>query len=321
MHNLIITDTGCVIFTNGKPFVINKEHPNYDRLIQAFKNKEWDIIDSLADIEKTLNDVVNKSNNPNLVIKDHQVFYKHVAFPDDLSDYIINMIREKLDLTPYINFMEKLLKNPDHRVFQQLFGFLSYGKNPITPDGNILAYKKVNNDYTSVHDNTTLNAIGTVVELPRDACNSNPEQTCSSGLHFCSREYINHFGGDRIVIVEVSPTDVVSVPVDYNNTKARACRYKIVGELTSSEVVKVSVADVLTPATVVDKYVETSVVEKTTENHTATNDEIDEYLQGYSDGRKKLTKNLKYSVSGFYNDGYRAGRSKKKRKYSEADKV
>lgn len=318
MNSIIMTDDGVIVFVNSKPYMIGKEHPHYGDIIELSRNGKWDEIPEIANIQYAVTAAIEKTGNEHLRIVNNQVIYKHVAFPDDLSDYIINIIRYSGDLTPYVNFMDKLLENPDHRVFQQLFGFMSYGKNPITPEGNILAYKKVRSDYTSVHDGITVNKVGTTVELPREKCNSNPEETCSSGLHFCSKEYLNNFGGARVMVVEVSPTDVVSIPVDYNNTKARACRYIIVGELVDSEIVNVDAS--FGPATVVDTYVTSTVVEADV-SHSATNDEIDEYLQGYSDGRKKLTKNLKYSVSGFYNDGYRAGRSKKKRKYSELDKV
>jgi hypothetical protein len=33
------------------------------------------------------------------------------------------------------------------------------------------------------------------------------------------------------VILKINPRDVVSIPSDYNNSKGRACRYEIAGEL------------------------------------------------------------------------------------------
>jgi hypothetical protein len=52
-------------------------------------------------------------------------------------------------------------------------------------------------------------------------------------LHFCSQEYLPHFGGSdsRVVIVKINPRDVVSIPTDYNNAKGRACRYEVIGEV------------------------------------------------------------------------------------------
>ena len=61
----------------------------------------------------------------------------------------------------------------------------------------------------------------------------NQNNTCSSGLHFCSQEYLSSFGdsSSRTMILKINPRDVVSIPTDYNNSKGRACRYEVIGEL------------------------------------------------------------------------------------------
>jgi hypothetical protein len=65
--------------------------------------------------------------------------------------------------------------------------------------------------------------------MPRNMVNDNPNKTCSVGLHFASLEYIRGFhGGNPIVLVEIDPADVVSIPVDYNNQKGRCCKYKVI---------------------------------------------------------------------------------------------
>jgi hypothetical protein len=71
----------------------------------------------------------------------------------------------------------------------------------------------------------------TVVEMPRNFVNDDQNNTCSDGLHFCSQEYLGHFGGERVMILKVNPRDVVSIPNDYNYSKGRASRYEIVGEM------------------------------------------------------------------------------------------
>ena len=37
------------------------------------------------------------------------------------------------------------------------------------------------------------------------------------------------------MIVKINPRDVVSIPTDYNNSKGRACRYEVIGELGVKE--------------------------------------------------------------------------------------
>jgi hypothetical protein len=69
--------------------------------------------------------------------------------------------------------------------------------------------------------------------MERNAVDDDQNRTCSSGLHFCSKDYLDHFGGSdsRTVILKINPADVVSIPADYNATKGRACRYEVIGEL------------------------------------------------------------------------------------------
>ena len=82
------------------------------------------------------------------------------------------------------------------------------------------------------------NSPGKIVEMARNEVDDNMHNTCSTGLHFCSKEYLDHFGKvrdgkkkDRVVILKINPADVVSIPADYNSTKGRACRYEVIGEL------------------------------------------------------------------------------------------
>lgn len=325
MNSMIITRDGASFFIGNKPYTIGTDHPNYNLIIDAARNDEWDKIPNLADIQQAVNDAISRTVSNDLKIVDSKVIYKHITFPDDLSDYVINLVRDSRDLTTIVKFMDKLLANPDHRIFQQLVGFLAYGKNPLTPDGNFLAYKRVNADFTSVADRNFKNDVGTTVSMPRDACNNNPEQTCSTGLHFCSKDYLAQFSGEKIIVLEISPTDVVSIPVDYNNTKGRACQYKIVGELSDLEIKEIlsKNTDILKVATVETKYQapvdaekETSTAIAQTLKEIASTDENETdlalYNLGYRDGRKKLTQASKADM---YMLGYKHGKNKKKKVY------
>lgn len=322
MNSIIITGEGAVVFINSTPHTVSVDHPHYEQVISAARSNEWDTIPDMLNLEAKVVESIIQTGNPNLTIKNGVVTYKHTILPDELSGYILNIIRDKFDLTPIINFVDNLLANPDHRVFQQLFGFLIYGKNPITPEGNLLAYKKVRDDYTSCHDRTTSHKIGETVELPREKCNANPEETCSTGLHFCSREYLDQFSGDRVVVVEINPADVVSIPVDYNNTKGRACKYKVVGELTDGELVTVKTTDTLKTATVETKYQDQPTpvpelkvvsIEPNSKDGVVTPDQINAYLLGYGHGRTKVTT---HHTDIFYMLGYKHGKNKKRKLYS-----
>jgi hypothetical protein len=152
-----------------------------------------------------------------------------------ISARIFEMLRLQLDVKPMVMFIENLMQNPSHRAVKELFGFMEACSLPITEDGYFLAYKRVRGDYKSVHDGKTDNSIGAVVEMPRNMVDENANQTCSYGLHFCSYDYLQHFSGDRIVVLKINPADVVAIPTDYNNSKGRACKYEVVGEIPLNE--------------------------------------------------------------------------------------
>ena len=69
--------------------------------------------------------------------------------------------------------------------------------------------------------------------MPRPSVDDDPAKTCSAGLHVCSLSYLSTFGGDRTILVEVCPADVVAVPIDYQNSKVRVSRLRVVREVDS----------------------------------------------------------------------------------------
>ena len=144
------------------------------------------------------------------------------------------MLTEDFPIEPLVLFVENLMENPSRRAVQELYGFLEKNSLPITPDGHFLAYKKVRDDYKDIHSGTMDNSVGQIVEMERNAVDDDKDRTCSTGLHFCSQDYLPHFGtgpGNRVVILKINPRDVVSIPSDYNDSKGRACRYEVIDEL------------------------------------------------------------------------------------------
>lgn len=109
---------------------------------------------------------------------------------------------------------------------------------PITPDGYFLAYKKVRPDFTSFHDCNTRNDVGSSVFMPREQCEFNRVVCHSGGLHFCSFSYLPMYSGHEghVLVLKVNPADVVSIPIDADDSKGRACRYTVVDTVPEDEV-------------------------------------------------------------------------------------
>ena len=226
-YPFLIQGNNIVVVIDNKPHTINKTHITYQRVVDAIKAGDWDTVKDVIEPKK----VVLDYGQGNVAVQGDKLFWKGEEMHNALSNRMIQMLQDGFPIEPMIQFMENLMQNPSKRAVTELYGFLEKNSLPITPDGHFLAYKKVKNDYKDCYTGTMDNSVGSVVEMERNRVDDDQNRTCSTGLHFCSRDYLNHFGGDRVVIVKINPRDVVSIPNDYNDSKGRACRYEVVDEI------------------------------------------------------------------------------------------
>jgi hypothetical protein len=226
-YPFVIQGNNVTVVIGNKPHTISKTHITYQKVVDAIKAGDWETVKQIIDPKK----VVLNYGQGNVSIQGEKLFWKGVEFNNALSRRMIQMLQEGFSVEPMILFMENLMMNPSKRAVDELYGFLEKNNLPITPDGHFLAYKKVRENFFDVYTGTMDNSPGRVVEMERNKVDDDKENTCSTGLHFCSQEYLMSFGGSRTVIVKINPRDVVSIPIDYNNSKGRACRYEVVGEL------------------------------------------------------------------------------------------
>jgi hypothetical protein len=228
-HSYLIQGKNIVVVIDNRPYTITSTHIGYEKLKQAIKAGDWDTVKQVVDPAK---EILNYGKGL-VAVQGSKVFYKDREMVGVITQRLIDMYQEGFPVEPLILFMENLMQNPSKRAVEELYTFLEKGKLPITPDGHFLAYKKVRQDFMDIHSGTMLNAPGQTVEMERNAVDDDQNRTCSSGLHFCSKDYLDHFGNhdSRTVILKINPADVVSIPADYNATKGRACRYEVIGEL------------------------------------------------------------------------------------------
>lgn len=223
------------IMIDGKMKPVDTAHRNYDAIKNAIIACQWDIIPNLINIKEQVESAIQSSATAGKVtVENGEVFYNNKAIHNTLTERIIDMVRQGFDIGYMVKFLENLMKNPSFRAVNELYGFLESGSIPITENGTFLAYKKIRNDWTDIHSGTFDNSIGAVCEMPRNMVDEDSSRTCSAGLHVCSYDYLAHFSrdnNDRVVICEINPADVVSIPADYNNTKMRVCKYTVIGEV------------------------------------------------------------------------------------------
>lgn len=83
--------------------------------------------------------------------------------------------------------------------------------------------------FTDWHTRKSTIMLGDAVSMPREDCDNDPNNTCSSGLHVGAPGYVAGFGGNSktnyILACLVSPMNVVAVPYDYDFEKMRTCEY------------------------------------------------------------------------------------------------
>lgn len=226
------TVQGVSVFIKGRPSVtIDKGAGNYEAVMKALENNDLSALTLALDTRKY---VVAKSFGKFVVDANGNLTYGgSFPLPLALSDYVLPILKKADNLEPILLFIENLLSNPSEYARAELMQWIEKAQMPITPDGSFLAYKRVRDDYKDVHSGTMDNSVGQVVQMPRLAVDDDRNRTCSAGLHFCSKDYLSHFPGERIVVVKINPADVVSIPVDYDFTKGRAWRYEVVAELST----------------------------------------------------------------------------------------
>ena len=226
-YPFIIQGNNVTVVIDNVPHTISKTHITYQKVIDAIKANDWETVRDVIEPKK----VVLNYGKGNVSIKGETLFWRGKEFHNAMAKRMVQMLQDGFSVEPMVLFMENMMQNPSYRSVQELYGFLEKNNLPITPDGHFLAYKRVRDNYMDVHSGTMDNSVGKIVEMPRNEVDDNQNNTCSSGLHFCSQEYLKSFGGDRTVIVKINPRDVVSIPNDYNNSKGRACRYEVIGEV------------------------------------------------------------------------------------------
>ena len=222
-------NTISLVVKNQTYVVSRGTHMNYDRIYRALQKQQWAKVAKLVDMQKQMKDFTRGK----IEVRNGEMYWKGEVFHNALSTRIMDMYREGFPVDAMLEFMKNLMKNPSKRAVDELYLFLEKGQLPITPDGHFLAYKRVRSDYTDLHTGNFDNSVGATPKMERNQVDEDKDRTCSEGLHFCSLEYLPHFGSrdcNPVMIVKINPRDVVSIPADYDNTKGRCCRYEVVGE-------------------------------------------------------------------------------------------
>lgn len=323
MNSYLLLTNSLVVVTGGKQYTVDNTHPNYKRVLDAIKAATWDEIPGLVD----LGNFINANGKDKITVRGGVVMYGANEVHNVLTERLLAMLGEGFNVDPMVALLENLMANPTKTAIDEFYLFIEGSKLPITEDGCILAYKRVDDNYLDCYTHTVMNkpysimsideagdgpwVAGqvtteivdgyTVVSMPRQAVDADRSRDCSVGLHFCSLEYLGNFnrGTGNIIIVKINPADIVAIPYDYNNTKGRCWKYTIISSLEIGKTKNLN-----------EEVYTTSVVPAA-----VVTDEHKQYDAGYRDGRNKAPNASDTFQSAAYDLGYKHGRGKQKRKF------
>lgn len=212
----------------GKVFSIETDNPNYQAIIKSLREENF------TEFEVLLNRAtqVEKYTSGLVKIEGNTVTFKGVEVHNVVVEKILEFMDKKLPYKPLVRFLEKLMLNPSMTSRNELYDFLQNGGFPITESGNFLAYKGLRSDYYDIHSGKFLNSVGSSHRMERKDVDDNRRNHCSYGFHVGTHEYASEFSRGALVMVEVNPKDVVSVPEDCSCQKCRVTEYKVIQDCT-----------------------------------------------------------------------------------------
>jgi len=233
MSNYIKTANSLIVFHDNRVHNVAVGSRAYGAALKAIENDDYDTaiqtIDKMAIIDTVY------SNQADFYIENGVCYFRDEPLAPGLSRRLIDMARANAPLEPMLRFLRRLSGNPSNRSSTQLLDFLDKNSLPITEDGYFLAYKKITDNWKDCYSGRIDNSVGAVVSMPRNMVDDDPANTCSHGLHVASKAYLQHFYGERLILVKIDPADVVAVPLDYENSKMRVCRYVVLKEIDEPE--------------------------------------------------------------------------------------
>lgn len=239
---LVTNGTLTVVFDNGAEIVpVRSDHPRWKDIIAAVSAKDEQTLRTLLSAKK----VMEIYSNGDLTIDGTGVLYNGRPLHGVDVDRVLAFQRDGLPYEPIANYIRRCRANTSQRAIQELYPWLEHRQITLTPDGKFIGYKGVRNNFYSVYGNTEtivtsgtvddeghiLNEIGKTIRVDRSCVSDDFRNPCGPGLHVGSLSYAKGWG-QRVILVEVDPADVVSIPTDCDCQKLRCCGYKVIGEYT-----------------------------------------------------------------------------------------
>lgn len=225
MVTFLVTNNSITLHYDGKTKTVTQGDDRFEKVLTLIRENKLDEIPEVVETERYF-------ARQGLELKDGLLHVEGEAMPHELSGRILSYKEHNLPFDSLLKFWDLLKQNPSFNSRKQLFKFLENKGHSITPDGHFVGYRGVTEDFKDRHTKQFDNKPGSILEMPRDQVDDNPNNTCSFGFHVGGYDYAKDFaGGGKLVLVKVNPKDVVAVPTDYNGQKMRVCRFEVLEEV------------------------------------------------------------------------------------------
>jgi hypothetical protein len=235
------------VYHNGELHMATPANPYFNEIINRIKadpddETVIDLFDYAAaiarQIEAAFEDCVN------LKVENKMLTYKGQPVPNEINDLAVRFVQKNpAGLAPLAKFLDRVYDNKNAYTRDVLLPWLNNKGFHFNEDGMLVGYKKVNDDYSSVHsgpgivngvpcDGNLDNSPGNVLEMDRGSVEFDPGQGCAAGLHVGTYGFARSFSGTRLLMVLVDPKDIVSVPNE-DSAKMRVCKYVVLKEVST----------------------------------------------------------------------------------------
>jgi hypothetical protein len=229
--NFLITRDSVTLSIDGNSEVASFDHVNFTVIRTHVLDNEFDEAMALMNVSVG----IQNWGQGSLKIEDGKVVYVGMELTGKLVDRIIEMmVGGDTAFERFAKFLSKAMEQQSFTTRGRIMDFAAAGDIELDEDGCIIAFKNVRSDFKDKHSGTFDYSVGATPSMARHLVDDNHDKACSQGLHICSINYLKGFWGcgGKTVRVKVDPRDIVGIPYDYKDSKARVCKMEVIEDIT-----------------------------------------------------------------------------------------
>ena len=232
----LITENSVTVNVNGKTYTVySDDKKKFDAIKNCIRYNDFDTLERIVSNETVVSKWLLGSG---FYIEDGIVYSNdNEPLPAVITNRIIHLINEGIPHNHLIEFWKSCKRNPNPDSVKQLYTFLEHNNIPITDKGSFVAYKGTTSEYFDKHSRTIRYRIGFSYSMLREDVEFDPSKPCGRGYHVGTFEYADGWAGidGHVLLVEVFPEHVVSVPTDCSAQKCRVCKLFVIDECVNRE--------------------------------------------------------------------------------------